>query len=146
MNEFAVPRVGVGCIVERDGKVLMSIRKSKHGRGYWSFPGGHLEFGETIEACAKRELEEETGLLASVIEPVTWVENPSLVGDRHYVTFLVFIKDYVGDPQTMEPDKHGDWQWFDWDALPEPLFATIPWFLEKVDTLPLSHTVQASQP
>ncbi|HNA62172.1 MAG TPA: NUDIX domain-containing protein [Rhabdochlamydiaceae bacterium] len=57
-----VPRIGVGCVVERDGMVLLGQRKGAHAEGFWAFPGGHLEFGETVEACARRELVEETGL------------------------------------------------------------------------------------
>ena len=51
-----VPRVGVAVIVVRDGRVLVGRRRSaSHGDGMWQFPGGHLEFGETVEACAARE-------------------------------------------------------------------------------------------
>ena len=57
-----IPRIGVGCVVERNGLVLLGQRKGAHAEGFWAFPGGHLEFGETVEACARRELVEETGL------------------------------------------------------------------------------------
>ena len=60
--------VGVGVLVVRDGLVLLGRRLGAHGAGTWAAPGGRLEFGEQIEACAQRELAEETGLVARQIE------------------------------------------------------------------------------
>jgi len=56
------PKVGVGIIVIKDNKVLLGKRKNSHGEGSWCFPGGHLEFNESLENCAKREVLEETGI------------------------------------------------------------------------------------
>ncbi len=50
------PKVGVGVIVVKEGKVLLLQRKNSHGSGTWCFPGGHLEYGESLEECAKREV------------------------------------------------------------------------------------------
>ena len=61
------PKVGVGVIVLSNGRVLFGKRKGAHGTGCWATPGGHLEFGETVEECAKRELLEETGLKATSV-------------------------------------------------------------------------------
>ena len=61
LSEAKAPKVGVGVIVVRDGKVLAGKRKNAHGDGAWSFPGGHLELNEGVEECAKREVFEETG-------------------------------------------------------------------------------------
>jgi len=69
------PKVGVGVIVMNDGKVLMGKRKGAHGEGTWSFPGGHLEFGETLEACALREVAEEVGVNISDIKPATFTND-----------------------------------------------------------------------
>ena len=42
------PRVGIAAIVKKDNKVLLGKRKGSHGSGAWNFPGGHLEFFETL--------------------------------------------------------------------------------------------------
>lgn len=56
------PIVGVTVIILKKGQVLVGKRRNTHGTGMWAFPGGHLEFGESPENCALREVYEETGL------------------------------------------------------------------------------------
>ena len=62
ISKSSRPIVGVGVIVLRNGLVLLGERIGSHGSGTWALPGGHLEFGETVEQCAAREVLEETGL------------------------------------------------------------------------------------
>jgi len=77
-----IPYVGVGCIVERDDKILLV----RDHRGLWSTPGGHLDFGESPSACAARETREEAGIVVTDVDFVA-VTNDVLddVG-KHYVT------------------------------------------------------------
>ena len=56
------PKAGVGIMVLKDGKVLLGKRKGSHGEGEYAFPGGHLEYMESFEDCAKREVREECGV------------------------------------------------------------------------------------
>lgn len=128
------PRIGVGVIVERDGKVLLGQRKGSHGASTWSPPGGHLEFGESVEACARRELLEETGLRVNEYTLGPWVENVMENGSKHYITVFVKVDKFEGEPQLLERDKCDGWQWFTWDELPSPLFATLTSFIQKVYT------------
>lgn len=117
------PRIGIGVIVIKRGTVLLGKRKNSHGEGNWAFPGGHLEFGESPEECAMRELAEETGLIATTIIAGPWVNN--VFEDKHYVTLFMFIPEFTGVEIVLEPHKCEGWQWFDWRHLPEPLFPPI---------------------
>lgn len=118
-----VPRVGVGVFVvqePQDGsdtpQILMGRRKGSLGSGTWALPGGHLEHSETFEACAARELLEETGLTACDTRFLTAVN--SFIGAHHYVTIFM-VCSAVGDgaPQLREPDKCEGWEWWPWADL-----------------------------
>ncbi len=119
------PRVGVGVCICRDGKVLLGKRMGSHGEGTWSFPGGHLEFGETIEACAARETLEETGLEVERMQLGPYTNDYFAAEGKHYLTLFVIAHSSKGNPALLEPHKCLEWKWFDWNALPEPLFLPI---------------------
>lgn len=123
------PKVGVGIAVFHNQKILLGKRKGSHGSGRWAFPGGHLEFGEDVEDCARRELEEETGLIATSIKKGPWSNN-LIDQHQHYVTLLIFVHEFEGVLQTREPHKCEGWHWFDCTALPENLFEPTHSFLK----------------
>ena len=121
-----MPRIGVAAIITRGDQVLLGFRLSTtHGHGTWQFPGGHLEFGESVEACAVREAREETGLAVRVTARGPWVNTVFEAEGRHYVTLFVLTESLDGEPMVCEPDKCREWRWCRWDALPAPLFAPI---------------------
>jgi len=62
------PKVGVGVIIRKSGKILLLKRKESHGSGTWCPPGGHLEWNESLEGCARRESKEESGCNIKNIE------------------------------------------------------------------------------
>ncbi len=70
--------VGVGGLVIRDGRVLLARRARAPLEGQWSIPGGHVEWGETLEQAVVRELREETALDVRVLELLEIVER---IGD-----------------------------------------------------------------
>lgn len=119
------PKVGVGVMIVKDGKILFGKRKGSHGEGAWSLPGGHLEFGESLEECAKREVMEETGLLVDGIKEVTFTNDIFTTEDKHYITLYVKAKLVSGKLELKEPEKCERWGWFKWDNLPKPLFLPI---------------------
>ena len=123
--EIQRPKVGVGVIVKKGKNVLLGKRKGAHGAGSWSFPGGHLEFGETVEACARREVLEETGIEIENIKMASFTNDIFPEEKKHYLTVYVAADYSAGDVKVMEPEKCEEWGWFDWDALPEPLFIPV---------------------
>ncbi|MBN1645633.1 NUDIX domain-containing protein [Candidatus Woesearchaeota archaeon] len=118
------PKVGVGVIIRRQGKVLADIRKGAHGAGTWCFPGGHLEFGEEVEECARRETMEETGVTIRNIRHAPWTNDiyEGIDKGRHYVTLFVLCDWDSGEPRVMEPDRFEKWEWLEWDDLPDNMF------------------------
>jgi 8-oxo-dGTP diphosphatase len=128
------PRVGVGCIVQRNGKVLLGERKGSHGENLWAPPGGHLEFGELVTHCAARELIEETGLQPISLRLGPWVENTMEHGQKHYITIFVYIDEFLGEPILCEPEKCKGWEWFSWNMLPQLLFEPARSFIEKIQS------------
>lgn len=119
------PQVGVGVLIIENGRVLLGKRKGSHGAGSWSAPGGHLEFGETVEACAIREVLEETNLQISNLRFGPFTNNVFEAEHKHYVTVFVLADRATGVLQTMEPDKCEGWAWFEWSNLPQPLFPPL---------------------
>ncbi len=119
------PRVGIGVIIYKKDKVLLGKRRNAHGEGSWCFPGGHLEYGETFESCAKREVQEETGLKISNIRRGPYTNDIFEKESLHYIT-LYMLADYEsGSEKVREPEKCEKWEWFHWDKLPQPLFLPI---------------------
>jgi 8-oxo-dGTP diphosphatase len=116
VSEPTSTRAGVGIVVRRaDGRVLVGRRLAEPGRPL-AVPGGKLEGEETIEACAARELAEETGIQA----PPGRTFTAAL--DRGWLVAGVLVEVDDADPQVLEPDKFGAFAWIDPASPPEPLF------------------------
>lgn len=122
--------MGISAVVVRDGKLLLGKRKNTHGQGQWATPGGHLEYGEDVAACACRELIEETGLKAHASRLGPWVSN--VIENKHYITLFVIVEEFEGELELREPEKCEGWEWFDFNCLPSPLFGPIRSFVEKL--------------
>jgi 8-oxo-dGTP diphosphatase len=124
-------RVGVAVVIIRDGKILLGERIGSHGANTWATPGGHLEMGEEIAACAIRETLEETGLKVSDVSQLGFSNDVFNPLNKHYVTLYVVANDVEGKPKIMEPNKCLGWQWFALDELPKPLFLSLENFLKQ---------------
>ena len=137
------PKVGVGILVVSEGRVLFGKRMGAHGAGNWSFAGGHLEFGETVEECARRELLEETGLEATSLILGPWTNNV-IDGNKHYVTIFVFVNSFKGEVILKEPDRCEGWHWFKWEEIPMPLFPPVAQLFQKVGLEELAKLTSSS--
>lgn len=127
------PKVGLGVMIFKDGKILLGKRKNSHGEGEWAFPGGHLEYMESFEDCARREVHEETGM---EIQNVRFLRllNLKAYAPKHYVDIGMMADWQSGEPQVLEPEKCEQWGWFDIDNMPKPVFATEPIYIEALKT------------
>jgi len=128
------PNVGVGVIIVKDGKILLSKRRAAHGAGTWSLPGGKLHFSETVEECARRELFEETGLKVSKLQFAGVTDDFFQQEDLHYITIFFAVDYKSGEILQKEPDKSGPWMWFAQDKLPKPLFLPFKNLLKQQKT------------
>lgn len=105
--------------------MLLLRRFGAHGAGTWSTPGGHLEYGETPEQCAIREVEEESGIR---IHQVTFRGITNDVFEErglHYITIWMQGEVESGEAFIAAPDEATEIGWFAWDALPQPLFLPL---------------------
>ncbi|KAJ5168988.1 uncharacterized protein N7482_004582 [Penicillium canariense] len=114
------PRIGVAVfVVNAEGKFVLGKRKGSHGANTWALPGGHLEYGESFETCAEREILEETGLQIRDIQFLTATNSVFEAEGKHYVTIYMgsVASDDSAQPQLMEPEKCSAWEWTSWDEL-----------------------------
>ena len=130
------PAVGVAVIVKKKNRVLLGKRKNSLGQGKWAFPGGHLEFGESISACAAREVFEETGLSIKNLRAGPYTNDIFAAENKHYVTLFVLADHDAGTPVVKEPRKCEKWQWTGWPPKLQPCFLPIQNLLEQNFKLP----------
>lgn len=133
MNDEPRVKTGVGIMILKDGKVLLGKRKGAHGAGEYAFPGGHLEFGESIKECAFREIAEEVGIKIENLE-FQFFYNLLTYENKHYAHIGMIADWKSGEPQLLEPNKCEGWDWYDLSNLPSPLFKACGLSLESYKT------------
>lgn len=117
------PKIGIGVLIFNGKKILLGKRKASHGADTWAPPGGHLEFCESFETCALREVKEETGLTLEHAEFLAVTNDIFKDEQKHYVTIFM-VAEFPEDQKikNLEPDKTSAWEWFDLESLPDQLF------------------------
>lgn len=117
------PKVGVIAIVWRQQQVLLVKRKYAPHAGHWGFPGGKLEWGETMAEGAARELWEETAIQARMEQPFACFDVLENGADdtlaHHYV--MVAVRGHYLSGEPLAADDADAVAWFSPDALPSPL-------------------------
>jgi ADP-ribose pyrophosphatase len=94
-----LPRVGVGAIVIRDGRILLVKRGSSPGKGLWAPPGGLVELGETVREAAEREILEETGISIRAKEAFyifDFIDRDKEDKIKYHYVIVDFLADYLG--------------------------------------------------
>jgi 8-oxo-dGTP diphosphatase len=120
--ERAVVDVAVGVLMQGEEFLLTSRPEGKVYAGYWEFPGGKLEAGESVEQALRRELQEELGITIGAVQ----VWKTQMVDYPHALVRLHFCKvwDWQGELQMREAQSHA-WQTIPVDVVPV-LPGTIP--------------------
>jgi 8-oxo-dGTP diphosphatase len=129
--------VGVGAIiVDNQGRLFLARRgpAAKNERGLWEFPGGSVEFGETMADALRREMREEFGIEIAVDKLLDVVDHILKEEKQHWISpsFLCTIS--AGEPRIMEPEKCAEIGWF--------LPGAVPQELTQISRENLSHYLQ----
>jgi mutator protein MutT len=115
--------VGVGAITDDAGRLFFARRgpESKNERGLWEFPGGSVEFGETMADALRREMREEFGIDIAVGKLLDVVDHILKEEGQHWVspTFLCTIA--AGEARIREPQKCAEIGWFLPTEVPQEL-------------------------
>ena len=110
------PQLAVSAAIFRDGKILLVRRAKSPARGFYSLPGGRVEFGETLHTALHREVDEETALKVEIIGLAGWREVvPGTGGGGHYLIMSFAARWASGEP--VLNDEHDDFRWLAPDAL-----------------------------
>jgi 8-oxo-dGTP pyrophosphatase MutT (NUDIX family) len=120
--------VGARAVVRDDAGRVLLIKRSDNG--YWAMPAGAMELGESIAACATREVWEETGLRASVVTPFALYTGPdrtftNMYGDTYQLFVVAFRVDVWEGELLTVTDETTDAAFHTYDRFPAPLSSTV---------------------
>jgi 8-oxo-dGTP diphosphatase len=93
----SAPIVAVGVIIRRNNQIVLVQRGKEPSKGLWTFPGGAIELGESLQEAARREALEETGLDVELEEVATVLDNV-VRDDTGRVQYHYVIVDYLARP------------------------------------------------
>ena len=112
------PQLAVSAAIFRDGKILLVRRARSPARGFYSLPGGRVEFGETLHAALHREVAEETALKIEILDLAAWREVlPGTTGGGHYLIMSFAVRWTSGEVALN--DELDDHKWLAPEALGE---------------------------
>ena len=110
------PQLAVSAAIFRDDKILLVRRARSPGKGFYSLPGGRVEFGESLHTALHREVDEETALRIEIVGLAGWREVlPAASGGGHYLIMSFAARWRSGEP--VLNDELDDFRWLPPDAL-----------------------------
>ena len=116
--------VGVGAvIVAEDGRLFLAKRgpEARAERGLWEFPGGTVEFGESLSDALRREIDEEYGIEISIGNMLDVVDIFLSEDRQHWVSVTYICRIISGVPSIREREKCTEIGWFFPDEMPGKL-------------------------
>lgn len=116
--------VGVGAlVVDGQGRLFLARRgpQAKNERGLWEFPGGSVEFGETLAGALQREMMEEYGIRIDVGELLDVFDHILPDEGQHWVSPTYLCRIVSGEARILEPGKCSQIGWFGLDDIPADL-------------------------
>ncbi len=126
--------IGVGAVILNEAKeILLLYRKREPENGYWSIPGGKVEFFDTLEKTIVREVIEELGVNIKVIRLLGVTDHIIELEGSHWVAPVYLAEITSGFPRNMEPEKHGELKWFNLNNLPKNLSITAAKAIEYLE-------------
>jgi|SRR3989344_1743362 len=131
MSEMQHPGVGTGVYIRKNGKILFGKRRGKNGPGTWCPPGGKVEMYEKWIDNVIRETREECGMEIQNIRLMTITNDVTREWGTHFVTLHFAAHWLSGEPTDFKHESIGEWGWYTWNALPEPLFNPTRNFVES---------------
>jgi len=110
------PQLAVSAAIFRDDNILLVRRARSPAKGFYSLPGGRVEFGESLHAALHREVDEETGLRIEIVGLAGWREVlPATAGGGHYL-IMSFAARWTANDVVLN-DELDDFKWLAPDAL-----------------------------
>jgi len=103
------PQLAVSGAIFRDDKILLVRRARSPAKGFYSLPGGRVEFGESLHTALNREVDEETGLKIEIAGFTGWREVLPLNGGGHYL-IMSFAARWAANEVALN-DEHDDFKW-----------------------------------
>ncbi len=119
-NEWKKPSVTADGIVTRGNELLLIRRGSEPFKGSYALPGGFLNYGERLEDCVVREVQEETGLKTSIVDLVGVYSAPDRDPRGHFVTAVFHLQPISGTARA--GDDASSAEWIHVDRLPKLAF------------------------
>jgi 8-oxo-dGTP diphosphatase len=113
------PKITVDVIVVKNNHVALIRRKNSPFSKFWAIPGGFVNYGETVEQAAKREIKEEAGLVVDLEHLLGVFSDPSR-DPRGHIISICFVGKYSGGKLTYGSDAC-DCRWFHRNDLPKDL-------------------------